>query len=192
MHSMSDIKAILVLIEVLDLEHLLYMVYNNVPFSQGTHAFSLEDLQEIDNSISGLNSLEDPESGLLIFTWAICLVTMLPTLENQTTILEICHLVYIRQAYDSGTPNIILEMLQSEAFQDFDAQGQVVGYKSVVKTLMAGFLAAYDFASQIEESTVKIFWILFVRYFLARRVFVQSSGIVRVYLMGQFEICFSH
>lgn len=152
-------QAILVLIEALDLESLLYMVYDNVPFSQGSHAFSLEDLQEIDNSISVLNSLEDPESGLLIFTWAIfvCLVCMLPTTENQTTILEIDHLVYIRQAYDSGTPNIILEMLQSEAFQDFDAQGQVAGYKSVLKTLMAGFLAAYDFANQIEESTVKIF-----------------------------------
>lgn len=152
-------QAILVLIEALDLENLLYMVHDNVPFSQGSHAFSLEDLQEIDNSISVLNSLEDPESGLLIFTWAIfiCLVSMLPTPENQTTILEIDHLVYIRQAYDSGTPNVILEMLQSEAFQDFDVQGQVAGYKSVLKTLMAGFLAAYDFASQIEESTVKIF-----------------------------------
>ncbi|XP_059074406.1 uncharacterized protein LOC131045463 isoform X2 [Cryptomeria japonica] len=147
-------QVILIVIEALNFENLLHMVYEGVPFSQGSHAFSLGDLQEIDDLISDIISSEAPEVGPIMFAWAIfiCLVSMLTKTENQTRV-EIDHSAYIRQAYERGAPNTILLMLQSEIFEDLN--DQVVGYKSVLKTLISAFIAAYDIANQMDDNIVK-------------------------------------
>ncbi|KAH9325907.1 hypothetical protein KI387_006085, partial [Taxus chinensis] len=154
-------QVILIVIEALDFENLISMVYEEVPFSQGS---SLGDLREIDESILNITSLEAPEVGPVIFAWAIfiCLVTMLPTTGNQMTV-EIDHLGYIHQAYGSGAPNTILVMLQSETFKD--SNEQVAGYKSVLKTLMSAFIAAYDITNQMDNSIVKILLDIFCEIF---------------------------
>ncbi|CAM6047081.1 unnamed protein product [Sphagnum compactum] len=143
-------QAMLILIEALDLENLLLMVHDETPFSLGGHAFSVTEVQELDMLIGVLDPAEALEYAPLLLGWStfLCLASFLPSQNGQLPLQDLDHTVYARQAYQGGAYTYLLEMLKSESFQEPDVQ--VGGYKSVVKTLTAAFLAAYDSASQTE------------------------------------------
>jgi nuclear pore complex protein Nup188 len=143
-------QAMLILIEALDLENLLLMVHDETPFSLGGHAFSVTEVQELDMLIGVLDLAEALEYAPLLLGWStfLCLASFLPSQNAQSPLQDLDHTVYARQAYQGGAYTYLLEMLKSESFQESDVQ--VGGYKSVVKTLTAAFLAAYDSASQTE------------------------------------------
>ncbi|OAE22984.1 hypothetical protein AXG93_653s1010 [Marchantia polymorpha subsp. ruderalis] len=140
-------QAVLIIIEVLDLESLLLMLHSETPFSQGGCALSVDELLQLDAVMAGLDLDRAPEYSPVLLSWAIflCLVSFLPLNDGQTGLSEVDHTAYVKQAYDAGAYNFLVDMLRDDYFQEFD----VGGYKSVIKTLMAAFLAAYDFASQM-------------------------------------------
>ncbi|BBM99100.1 nuclear pore complex protein Nup188 [Marchantia polymorpha subsp. ruderalis] len=142
-------QAVLIIIEVLDLESLLLMLHSETPFSQGGCALSVDELLQLDAVMAGLDLDRAPEYSPVLLSWAIflCLVSFLPLNDGQTGLSEVDHTAYVKQAYDAGAYNFLVDMLRDDYFQEFDIQ--VGGYKSVIKTLMAAFLAAYDFASQM-------------------------------------------
>ncbi|KAL2650470.1 hypothetical protein R1flu_018598 [Riccia fluitans] len=144
-------QGLLIIIEILDLESLLLMVHNETPFSQGGYALSIEELQQLDVIMAGLNLDRAPEYSPLLLSWAtfLCLVSFLPVTNGQTLFADVDHTVYVRQAYDAGAYSFFVDMLRDDYFQESDIQ--VGGYKSVVKTMMAAFLAAYDFAIQMSS-----------------------------------------
>eukprot|EP00249_Psilotum_nudum_P036507 c7711_g1_i1 orf=103-2532(+) len=157
-------QAILVIIEALDLDKLLMMVFNELPFSQGEHAFTLDELQQIDSMIAGISSADVSEYMPLLLGWAsfVCLVSCLPSTEGHL-LLEIDHTIYMRQAYGNGVFDFLLDMLHGERFKESDAL--IGGYKSIAKALVAAFLAAYDVASQIDstvfDNLVEIFYAIY-------------------------------
>ncbi|XP_024375793.1 uncharacterized protein [Physcomitrium patens] len=143
-------QAVLILIEALDLENLLLMVHDETPFSQGGHTFSVAEVQELDGIIGNLDTSEAPEYAPLLLGWAtfLCLVSFLPVSGDQAPFQEMDLSACVRQAYDGGAYSYLLEMLRSDSFQESDVQ--VGGYKSVVKTLAAAFLAAFDSATRMD------------------------------------------
>ncbi|KAG0574974.1 hypothetical protein KC19_VG307200 [Ceratodon purpureus] len=143
-------QSVLILIEALDLENLLLMVHDGTPFSPGGHTFSVAEVHELDSMIDNLDTSEVPEYAPLLLGWAtfLCLVSFLPANDGQALFQEMDLSTYVRQAYDGGAFSYLLEMLRNESFQESDVQ--VGGYKSVVKTLAAAFLAAYDSASRMD------------------------------------------
>ncbi|KAL3701186.1 hypothetical protein R1sor_019208 [Riccia sorocarpa] len=144
-------QALLIIIEILDLESLLLMVHNETPLSQGGYSLSIDELQQLDLIIASLDLDRAPEYSPLLLSWAtfLCLVSFLPVADGETLFADVDHTAYVRQAYDARAYSFLVDMLRDDYFQESDIQ--VGGYKSVVKTMMAAFLAAYDFAVQMSS-----------------------------------------
>lgn len=142
-------QAVLILLEALDLDKLLLMVFDDVPFSQDRHPFSAHDLQQIDGLFGGLNALEVQEYAPLLLGWGIfgCLLSFLPVSDKGS--VEIDHTAYIQQAHEVGAFKCVLDMLYHEGIQE----SHIDGYRCVIKSLISSFIAAYDIASQ-SDSTI--------------------------------------
>lgn len=158
LHSSNSAKVLLllILIETLNLETLLQMVNDETPFRQGSCAFSLTDVQDIDSLISGFDTLEMKEAGPLVFTWAVflCLITSLPGKEDSNFLMEIDPVSYVRQAIEAASLSYFLEILRRDIFKESD--GFVAGYRSVLRTLFSAFIAAYDVNLQMEDNTLNV------------------------------------
>ncbi|XAR59058.1 hypothetical protein NMG60_11014689 [Bertholletia excelsa] len=59
----AKVQLLLILIETLDLENLLQMIHDEMPFRQGSAAFSLSDIQEMDALVSSLSDSEMKDVG---------------------------------------------------------------------------------------------------------------------------------
>lgn len=151
----SKIQLLLILIKTLDLEKLLQMIHDEVPFRPGSTAFSLTDIQEMDAIISSFNAFETKEAGPLILTWAVflCLLSSLPQTEENNMLMEIDHVGYVRQAFEGSSLSYFLEILQSDILKDSDEA--VAGYRSVLRTFISAFIASYD-VLQLEDVTYKL------------------------------------
>uniref|UniRef100_A0A1J3H018 Nucleoporin NUP188-like protein n=1 Tax=Noccaea caerulescens TaxID=107243 RepID=A0A1J3H018_NOCCA len=155
-HSACRVKSqlLMILIETLDMENLLQMVHDGVPFSSGPCAFSINDVQEMDATISSLNTLEVKEAGPLVLAWAVflCLISSLPGKEASPFLMEIDHASYVHQAFEAASLSYFLEILQSNVLNDFD--GPVSGYRSVLRTFISAFIASYEINLQREDASL--------------------------------------
>ncbi|KAJ7540471.1 hypothetical protein O6H91_10G016600 [Diphasiastrum complanatum] len=149
-------QAMLILIEALDLDNLLLMIHGDIAFSRGKHGFSLEELQQLDMKIAGLDPADAAEYAPLMLGWAtfLCLVSCLPSDGVHADSLEFEHAGYAHQAFKNGAYGFLLHMLQTDLFKEPDAP--ISGYKNVVKTLIAACLAAYDFSNQTERDACNV------------------------------------
>ncbi|XP_015893450.3 uncharacterized protein LOC107427578 [Ziziphus jujuba] len=152
----AKIQLLLILIETLDLENLLQLVHDEMPWRQGASPFSLVDIQEMDSIISSFNAFETKEAGPLILTWAVflCLISSLPRKEENDVIMDFDHVGYVRQAFEAASLSSFLEILQSDIFSESD--GPVAGYRSVLRTFISAFIASYEISLQLEDSTLNL------------------------------------
>ncbi|XP_073009852.1 uncharacterized protein [Typha latifolia] len=144
-------QLLLILIETLDLENLLRMVHDEVPFREGFSAFSLSDIQEIDAEVSSLSELRIVESGPLVLAWAVflCLLSSLP--ESTTSLfMEIDHTGYVRQAFEVAPFRYSMDILCSDTMREAD--GPVSGFLSIFRTLLSAFIASYELSLQTEDN----------------------------------------
>ncbi|VVB09622.1 unnamed protein product [Arabis nemorensis] len=157
-HSACRVKIqlLMILIETLDMENLLQMVHDGVPFRSGRCVFSIIDVQEMDATISSLNTFEVKEAGPLVLAWAVflCLISSLPGKEESPFLMEIDHVSYVHQAFEAASLNYFLEILQSNVLSDFD--GPVSGYRSVLRTFISAFIASYEINIQLENATLEL------------------------------------
>lgn len=152
----AKVQLLLILIETLDLENLLQMIHDEMPFSQGSTAFSLSDIPELDATISSFGAFETKEAGPLILSWAVflCLVSSLPGKEENNVLMEIDHVGYVRQAFEVSSLSYFLEILQSDILKDSD--GPIAGYRSVLRTFISAFIASYEISLQLEDNTLQL------------------------------------
>ncbi|KAM3398313.1 putative protein isoform X4 [Capsicum galapagoense] len=152
----AKLQLLLILIETLDLENLLQMVHDEIPFRQGYDTFSLSEVQEIDAIVSSFDVLENKESGPLILAWAVflCLISSLPEKEENNILMEIDHIGYVRQAFEAGSLTSFLEIIENDILRDFD--GPVAGFRSVLRTFIAAFIASYEVNLQLEDGNLKL------------------------------------
>ncbi|KAF8406575.1 hypothetical protein HHK36_008663 [Tetracentron sinense] len=152
----AKVQLLLILIETLDLENLLQMVHDEVPFRQGHCVFTLTDVQEIDAVISSFNVFEIEEAGPLILAWAVflCLISSLPGKQDNNMLMEIDHVSYVRQAFEASSLSYFLEILQSDILKDSD--GPISGYRSVLRTFVSAFIASYEITLQLEDNTLNL------------------------------------
>ncbi|KAF3434642.1 hypothetical protein FNV43_RR21727 [Rhamnella rubrinervis] len=158
-HRSSDqakIQLLLILIETLDLENLLQLVHDEMPWRQGSSPLSLTDIQEMDSIISNFNAFETKEAGPLILTWAVflCLISSLPRKEENNVLMDIDHVGYVRQAFEAESLSYFLEILQSDGLNESD--GPLAGYRSVLRTFISAFIASYEISVQLEDSTLNL------------------------------------
>ncbi|KAK9690813.1 hypothetical protein RND81_09G155600 [Saponaria officinalis] len=155
-YDRAKIQMLLILIETLDLESLLQMIHDEVPFRNGSCVFASSDVLELDSVISNLDVFESKEAGPLILAWAVflCLVVSLPDKEEINELMEIDHVGYVRQAFESDSLSLFLEILQSDVLKDSD--GPVAGYRSILRTFMSAFVASYEINSQLEDDTFRL------------------------------------
>ncbi|CAA3010617.1 Hypothetical predicted protein [Olea europaea subsp. europaea] len=151
----AKVQLLLILIEALDLENLLQMVHDEIPFRQGSVAFSITDVQEMDSIISCFSAFETKEAGPLILTWAVflCLISSLPE-KDENNFLMIDHIGYVRQAFEVSSLSYFLEILESATLKDSD--GPIAGYKSVLRTFISSFIASYEISLQFEDKNLKV------------------------------------
>lgn len=149
-------QLLLILIETLDLENLLRMVHDEVPFRQGYSAFTLSAIQEMDAEVSSFTDLGTIEVGPLILAWAVflCLLLSLPERQNSGMLMEIDHVEYVRQAFKAAPFNYLLEILCSDTLRNSD--GPVSGFFSVLRTFISAFIASYELSDQAEGNTLNI------------------------------------
>ncbi|KAK3195082.1 hypothetical protein Dsin_026392 [Dipteronia sinensis] len=149
-------QLLLILIETLDLENLLQMVHDETPFRTGALAFSSIDVQEMDALLSTFNAFEMKEAGPLILAWAVflCLISSLPGREENRVLMEIDHVGYVRQAFEAASLSYFLEILHSDLLEESD--GPVAGYRSVLRTFISAFIAAYEINLQLEDGTLNL------------------------------------
>ncbi|XP_021609697.1 uncharacterized protein LOC110613074 isoform X3 [Manihot esculenta] len=150
------VQLLLILMETLDLENLLQLVHDEIPFRPGASIFSLTDIQEMDALISSFNAFEMKEAGPLILTWAVCLclISSLPGKEENNLLMEIDHVGYLRQAFESGSLNYFVEILDSSLLKESD--GPIAGYRSVLRTFVSAFIASYEINLQLEDRTLNL------------------------------------
>ncbi|KAL9238373.1 hypothetical protein vseg_012803 [Gypsophila vaccaria] len=155
-YDRAKIQMLLILIETLDLESLLQMIHDEVPFRKGSCVFASSDVVELDSIISNLDIFESKEAGPLILAWAVflCLIVSLPEKEEINELMEIDHVGYVRQAFESASLSLFLEILQSDVLKDSD--GPVAGYRSILRTFMSAFVASYEINSQLEDDTFRL------------------------------------
>ncbi|TYJ99583.1 nucleoporin NUP188-like protein isoform X2 [Cucumis melo var. makuwa] len=74
----------------------------------------------MDAIVSSLNAFEIKEAGPLLLTWAVvlCLISSLPGKEEHNVLLEIDHVGYVRQAFDSAAFNYFLDILHSDLLKE--------------------------------------------------------------------------
>ncbi|XP_022947489.1 uncharacterized protein LOC111451342 [Cucurbita moschata] len=156
-HSSCQVKVrlLFILMETLDLESLLQMVHDQTTFRQGASVFTSSDFQEMDAIVSSLNAFEIKEAGPLLLTWAVflCLISSLPGKEEHNGLLEIDHVGYVRQAFDSAAFNYFLDILHSDLLKE--SEGLIVGYRSVLRTFISAFIASYEINLQVEDATFR-------------------------------------
>ncbi|KAJ4780327.1 Nucleoporin NUP188 [Rhynchospora pubera] len=141
-------QLLFILIETLDLENLLRMVHDEVPFREVSCAFSLTDIQEIDVEISMFSEELERESGPLVLAWAVHLCLVSSLLESDTnTLMDMDHISYVRQAFGCAPFDYLLEIICGNTFKESD--GPVSGFVSIVRTLISAFIASYE----LSEST---------------------------------------
>ncbi|MBA0862124.1 hypothetical protein Goshw_004762 [Gossypium schwendimanii] len=152
----AKIQLLLILIEALNLENLLQMVHDEIPFRQGACGFTLTDVREIDALMSGFDVFEMREGGPLILAWAVflCLMSSLPQKEESNEFMEIDHVGYVRQAFEASSLSYFLEILQSGILKESD--GPVAGYRSVLRTFISAFIASYEISLQEEDGTLNL------------------------------------
>nr|XP_011457925.1 PREDICTED: uncharacterized protein LOC101300415 [Fragaria vesca subsp. vesca] len=152
----AKVQLLLILIETLDLESLLRMVHDEIPFRNGESAITLADIQEIEAIISTLNAFETKEAGPLILAWAVflCLISSLPGKEENDILMEIDHVGYVRQAFEASSLTYFVEILESDVLKESD--GPVAGYLSVLRTIISAFIAAYEINLQMEDGTLML------------------------------------
>ncbi|XP_010446392.1 PREDICTED: uncharacterized protein LOC104729180 isoform X1 [Camelina sativa] len=157
-HSACRVQILLlmILIDTLDMENLLQMVHDGVPFRSGTCVFSIVDVQEMDATISSLNTFEVKEAGPLVLAWAVflCLVSSLPGKEEIPFLMDIDHVSYVQQAIEAASLSYFLEILQSNVLNDFD--GPVSGYRSVLRTFISAFIASYEINFQLDDAILEL------------------------------------
>ncbi|XWS67769.1 hypothetical protein CRYUN_Cryun04dG0033700 [Craigia yunnanensis] len=151
----AKVQLLLILIETLNLENLLQMVHDAIPFRQSACVFTLTDVQEIDALISGFDIFEMREAGPLILAWAVflCLISSLPRKEEANELTEIDHVGYVRQAFEASSLSYFLEILQSFLKE---SDGPVAGYRSVLRTFISAFIASYEISLQVEDGTLNL------------------------------------
>ncbi|CAL5402245.1 unnamed protein product [Camellia sinensis] len=152
----AKVQLLLILIETLDLENLLQMIHDEMPFRQGSTALSLSDIQEIDAIISSFSAFEAKDSGPLILSWAVflCLLSSLPGKQENNVLMDIDHVGYVRQAFEAAALSYFLEILQSDILKHSD--GPIAGYRSVLRTFISAFIASYEISLQLEDNTLKL------------------------------------
>ncbi|KAK6136598.1 hypothetical protein DH2020_029631 [Rehmannia glutinosa] len=152
----AKVQLLFILIEALNLENLLQMVHDNIPFRQGSIGFSESDVQQMDRMISSFNAFEAKEEGPLILAWAVflCLISSLPEKEENNLLMEIEHVGYVRQAFEASSLGYFLEILQSDTLKYSD--GPLAGYRSVLRTFISAFIASYEIS--LQESLCIQFW----------------------------------
>ncbi|XP_008788374.2 uncharacterized protein LOC103706141 isoform X1 [Phoenix dactylifera] len=149
-------QLLLILIETMDLENLLGMVHDEVPFRQGYSAFTLSDIQEMDAEVSSFTDLGTIEAGPLILAWAVflCLLLSLPDRQNSGMLMEIDHTEYVRQAFEAAPFNYLLEIVRSDTLRNSD--GLVSGFFNVLRTFISAFIASYELSNQVEDNTLNV------------------------------------
>ncbi|KAJ6409886.1 hypothetical protein OIU84_009385 [Salix udensis] len=152
----ASIQLLLILIDTLDLENLLQLVHDGVPFRKGASVFSVTDIQQMDVLISSFVTLGTRESGPLILAWAVCLclIASLPGSEENNVLMEIDHVAYVRQSFEGAPLNIFVNILESDLLKESD--GPVAGYQSVLRTFISAFIASYEINLQLEDSTLSL------------------------------------
>ncbi|GMY05519.1 nucleoporin like [Fagus crenata] len=152
----AKIQLLRILIETLDLEILLQMVHDEMPFRNGFSVFTLTDVQEMDAIISSFNAFELKEAGPLILAWAVflCLISSLPGKEENDVLMEIDHVGYVRQAFGAASLYYFLEIVQSDILKESD--GPVAGYRSVLRTFVSAFIASYEINLQMGDSNLNL------------------------------------
>lgn len=152
----AKVQLLLILIETLDLENILQMVHDEIPFREGKSVFTLADVQEMEAIISTFNVFETKEAGPLILAWAVflCLISSLPGKEENNVVMEIDHGGYVRQAFEAASLTYLVEFLQSDVLKESD--GPVAGYRSVLRTFISTFIASYEIGPQLEDSALKL------------------------------------
>ncbi|KAJ6386036.1 hypothetical protein OIU77_029072 [Salix suchowensis] len=152
----ASIQLLLILIDTLDLENLLQLLHDGVPFRKGASVFSVTDIQQMDVLISSFVTLGTRESGPLILAWAVCLclIASLPGSEENNVLMEIDHVGYVRQSFEGAPLNIFVNILESDLLKESD--GPVAGYQSVLRTFISAFIASYEINLQLEDSTLSL------------------------------------
>ncbi|KAH0924428.1 hypothetical protein HID58_024446 [Brassica napus] len=157
-HSACRVKIqlLMILIDTLDMENLLQMVHDGLPFRSGPCVFSIIDVQEMDATISSLNTLEVKEAGPLVLAWAVflCLISSLPGKEEIPFLMEIDHVSYVHQAFEAASLSYFLDVLQSNVLNDFD--GPISGFRSVLRTFISAFIASYEINIQLEDANLEL------------------------------------
>ncbi|XP_074569458.1 uncharacterized protein LOC141826101 [Curcuma longa] len=156
-------KIVLILIETLNLESVLCMVHDEISLREGGSIFSVTEIKELDAQVSSFADSYAVEAGPLLLAWAVfqCLVFSLPERNNNTTLVEIDHISFVRQAFEVGTFDYLLGILR--IFKDSD--GPTSGFLCVVRTLMSAFVASYELSHEKEDETlIKILDILSLIY----------------------------
>ncbi|KAG6485464.1 hypothetical protein ZIOFF_054002 [Zingiber officinale] len=156
-------KILLIVIETLNLESVLCMVHDEISLREGGSIFSVTEIKELDAQVSSFADSYAVEAGPLLLAWAVfqCLVLSLPERNNSTTLMEIDHISFVRQAFEVGTFDYLLGILH--IFKDSD--GPTSGFLCVVRTLMSAFVASYELSLEKEDETlIKILDILSLIY----------------------------
>ncbi|KAL5168904.1 hypothetical protein HKD37_11G030947 [Glycine soja] len=150
----AKVQLLLILIETLNLENVLQMVHDEVPYRKGVSTFSMTSVQEMDALVSTFNAFEMKAAGPLVLAWAVFLYLLLTLVEkdenNELMVVEIDHISYVRQAIEAGSLRYCLEILECDILKDYD--GPVSGYRGVLRTFISAFVASYEFNLQPEDS----------------------------------------
>ncbi|XP_073292764.1 uncharacterized protein [Primulina huaijiensis] len=151
----AKVQLLLILIEALNLDSLLHMIHDNIPYRQGHIAFSEMDIMDMDSIISSFNAIEVKEVGPLILAWAVftCLISSLPKKEETNMLMEVNHIGYVRQAFEVSSLGYFLEILQSDTLKDPECP--LAGFRSVMRTFISAFIASYEISFQFEDNNFK-------------------------------------
>ncbi|CAA7391364.1 unnamed protein product [Spirodela intermedia] len=151
----AKVQLVLILIETLNLENLLRMVHDDVPFRSGG-IFSLADIQEMDAIISSMIPLETAEAGPLILAWGVFLylVLSLPDKQDYHPLMATDIMGYVQNATVNGPFVYLVEILQGDFVLNSD--GPVSGYLSVLKTFISAFITCFQIADQSESNTLEL------------------------------------
>ncbi|KAJ4826105.1 hypothetical protein Tsubulata_010953 [Turnera subulata] len=152
----AKVQLLLILIETLDLEKLLQLVHDEIPYRQAASSFSVTDIQEMDALVSSINNFEMKETGPLLLSWAVflCLVSSFPGKEENDVLMEVDHAGYVRQAFEGSSLRCFVNILDSDILRESD--GHIAGYRSVLRTFISAFVASYEINLQSDDTTLNL------------------------------------
>ncbi|MQL93819.1 hypothetical protein Taro_026463, partial [Colocasia esculenta] len=145
----AKVQLLLILIETLDLENLLRMVHDDIPFRDDS-IFLLKDIQAMDGLVSSLIPFEAVEVGPLILAWAVFvyLLLSLPDRHDYHVLMEIDHMGYVQNTIVCAPFGYLIDVLHSAFLVDSD--GPASGYLSVLKTFISAFITSFEVGHQSE------------------------------------------